>query len=148
MAINKGKQYLTLEDLKQYSIWKTSDIDDLDYPVTCSDDFPEDQYDLSIRTIFTTPSGIKLMGFLVGIKNVFSIAIYVDDQVFYFNRNLQGDYPETLEKLSKALGQEITMKDFSPLKYVTDIDLPGFKNIEGEFDLMKKRTEEERLESL
>ena len=148
MDIKKGKGYLTLKDLKQHSMWKNDEMDDLLYPVMSRDDIPEDQYDLLIRAIFTTPSGVELLGNLVGIKNVFSIAIYVDDQIFYFNRNLPGDYPATLERLSKALDRKLTMKDFSPLKYLTDIDLDGFKNIEGEFDLMKKRTEEERLEGL
>lgn len=148
MAIKGGKQYLTLEDLKQHSIWKFCDQDGLTYPVNCAEDFPEDQYDLSIRAMFTTPSGVDLLGYLVGIKNVFSIAILCEGQEFYFNRNLPQDYPEKLSKLSKILGRKLTMKDFSPLKYVTNIDLDGFKNIEGEFDLMKKRTEEERLEGL
>lgn len=148
MDIKKGKGYLTLNDLKQHSMWKNDEMDDLLYPVTSRDDIPEDQYDLLIRATFTTPSGIELLGNLIGIKNIFSIAIYADDQIFYFNRNLPGDYPETLDKLSKVLGRKLTMKKFSPLKYVTDIDLPGFRNIDGEFDLMKKRTEEERLEGL
>jgi hypothetical protein len=40
------------------------------------------------------------------------------------------------------------MSDFSPLKYTTDIDLEGFRNIEGEFDVLKEVTDEERLRGL
>lgn len=148
MDIKKGKAYLTLHDLNSYSIWKFNDLDDLTYPVTCAEDFPEVAFDLRIRVKFFTPKGIELMGYIVGVKNIYSIAIFIGDQKFRFNRNLPGDYPKTLEKLSKALGRKLLISDFSPLKYKTDIDLEGFRNIEGEFDLLKKRTDEERLKVL
>ena len=148
MDIKKGKTYLTLEDLKLYSIWKCNDADNLCYPVTCAEDFPEGQYDLSIRAKFTTPNGVELFGYLVWIKNIFSIAILCEGQEFYFNRNLPGDYQKNLDQLGKTLGLKLTTSDFSPLKYRTDIELEGFRNIEGEFDLLKKRTDEERLKDL
>lgn len=148
MDIKVAKTYLTLQDLKRHSVWKFNEADDLTYPVNCAEDFPEGQYDLSIRANFTTPSGIELFGYLVGIKNIFSIAILCEGQEFYFNRNLPEDYAKTLDSLSKVLGQKLTINEFSPLKYVTDIDLEGFRNIEGEFDLLQKRTDEERLKDL
>lgn len=85
MGNNQGRGYLTLSDLKQHSIWKCDEIDDLMYPVISADDFPEDIFDLSIRALFTTPCGVELLGYLVGVKNIYSIAIYVSDQIFYFN---------------------------------------------------------------
>lgn len=148
MGIEAGKTYLTLEDLNQHSVWRFNDIDDLVYPVTCAEDFPKGQYDLLVRAIFTAASGIELFGYLVGIKNIFSIAILCKGQEFYFNRNLPGDYTKTLQALNKAIGQQLAIQDFSPLKYITDIDLEGFKNIEGELDLLKMRTDQERLDSL
>jgi len=128
MDIKTGKAYLTLQDLKQHSIWKFNEADDLTYPVNCAEDFPEGQYDLSIRVNFTTPSGIELFGYLVGIKNIFSITILCKGQEFYFNRNVPGDYSKTLEGLGKALGCSLRISDFSPLKYITDINLEGFNS--------------------
>lgn len=148
MDIDEGKLYLTLQDLNKYSIWKFTDVDDLHHPVKSADDFPEDCYDLSIRAHFTTQSGIKLSGYIVGIQNVFSLAIFVNNIILHFNKNLPDLCHENLMKLGKFLDQRLTGKDFSPLKYITDIDLPGFKNIEGEFDLSIKRTDEERLRGL
>ena|SRR3989338_1103059 len=148
MDIKQGRTHLILKDLRESSIWKLNDSHDLYYPVTCSQDFPEDDFDLRIRAKFFTPSGIELVGYIVGVQDIFSIAIYVDSDRFGFNRNLPGDYSGTLDKLSKALGKRLTIENFSPLKYITDIDLEGFRNIEGEFDLLKKRTEEERLRGL
>lgn len=138
MDTKQGKTYLILEDLDQHSIWKFSDVDDLAYPVMSADDFPEDDFDLRIRAEFLTKSGIKLRGYIVGVQDIFSIRVYIDDQTFSFNKNLPEYFIEDLNKLNKILGKSLTLSDFSPLKYTTDIDLKGFKNIEGEFDLLKK----------
>ena len=148
MDIKNGKDYLTSQDIKAFSIWKFNDVDDLNYPVTSTDDFPEGEFDLRIRTNFFTPKGMEFIGYIVGIRNIYSIAIYIEGQKFRFNRNLPGNYLKTLESIGKALGRKVTISDFSPLKYITDIDLEGFKNIEGEFDLLKKRTDKERLDGL
>ena len=96
MDVKQGRDYLTLSDLEQHSIWKFNDTDDLIYPVTCAKDFPEGGFDLRIRVKFITPKGIELLGYIVGVQNVYSIAIYVGDKKFRFNRNLPGDYLKTL----------------------------------------------------
>lgn len=148
MDIEGGKRYLTLTDLRQHSIWKYSDIDDLIHPIFCAEDFPEAQYDLLIRANFIVSAGIELVGYVVGVKNIFSIAIAFEETKFSFNRNLPEYYAESLHSVSKFIDRELTMKDFSPLKYTTDIDLQGFRNISGEFDLLKKRTIEEQMDGL
>lgn len=147
MGIKQGRPYLTLSDLEQYSIWKLNDVDDLMYPITCEKDSPDDIFDLCIRTRFFTPSGIEFLGYIVGFGDIFSIAIFIKENVFYFNRNLPGDYAKTLSKMSKILGKNLTLSNFSPLKYTTDFLLDGYNNFEGEFDLLKKRTDEERLKN-
>jgi hypothetical protein len=137
-----------LQDLKQHSIWKFNDVDDLTYPVISAEDFPENSFDLKIRSKFFTPTGIELLGYIVGVKNIYTITLYVRDMIINFNRNLPQYYQQDLDKLATVLGHKLTIFDFSPLKYITDIDLEGFRNIEGEFDLLKKRTDEERLKDL
>lgn len=145
MDIKKGRPYLILSDLEEHSLWKFSDIDDLTYPVICKEDFPEDIFDLKIRAKFITPCGIELLGYLVGAGEIYCIAIFAGDKVFYFNRNRPQDYAEKLNEMNQLLGKNLTLENFSPLKYTTDIDLEGLGNFEGEFDLLKKRTNEERL---
>lgn len=145
MDTKKGRPYLIRNDLKKYSIWKFSDIDDLAHPVTCAEDFPEDNYDLRIRTKFITPPGIEFLGYIVGVQDIFCVAIFLEDKKFHFNRSTQSDYAKNLNKMSLLLGKNLTLENFSPLKYTTDIDLEGLGNFEGEFDLLKKRTNEERL---
>lgn len=145
MDIKQGKGYLTLNDLKEHSIWKCNEIDDLIYPVISKEDSPDDIFDLSIRTKFFTPFGLELLGYTIGFGDIYCIAIFAGDKVFYFNRNSPEDYEKNLNKMGEILGKKLTLSNFSPLKYVTDIDFPGIDNFEGEFDLLKKRTNEERL---
>ena len=116
MDIKKGKGYITLSDLEQHSIWKESEIDDLLYPVTCMADSPSDLFHLYIRTKFYTPYGIELMGYTVGFGDIYCIAICIKDKVFHFNRNLPDYYAEALNKMSKILGKNMTLSNFSPLK--------------------------------
>ncbi len=145
MDSKKGKGYLLLDDIKKHGLWKENRVDDLLYPVTCESDAPDDIFDLFIRAKFTTPFGLEFLGYIVGCGDIYCIAIFVGDKIFYFNRNLQGDYLDSLNKMSVVLGKNITLSNFSPLKYKTDFSLNGFNNFEGEFDLLKKRTNEERL---
>lgn len=146
MAIERGKSFILLEDLEKYAIWMCSELDDLMYPVKEVGDMPADPLDISIRSVFEIPAGEKFFGYIVGIKNLFSIAICISDKVFYFNLNLKEGYERKIKKIGNMIGKDLTMSDFSPLKYQTDIDLEGFSNIEGEFDLLKKRTNKERLD--
>lgn len=148
MDIEYGRPYLTLDDLKKFSIWRFSDVDDLIYPVTSHEDIPENSFDLKIRAKFFTQSGTELLGYIVGIENIYTVTLYVEDKIINFNRNLPQEFHRDLDRLNEELGVDLTMSDFSPLKYITDIDLDGFRNVEGEFDLLKKRTNEERLSGL
>lgn len=141
-----GKTYLTEQDFANHPIWKFSDVDDLAHPIFGLEDFPEDSSDLRIRADFITTQGVKLKGAIGGIKNIFCIVIYAGNKIFYFNKNLLADCQKNLEQLSEILGKNITIKDFSPIRYTTTIDLENFKNISGEFDLSKKRTDAERLD--
>ncbi len=62
------------------------------------------------------------------------------------NKNLYNDCLISIEKINKLTGKDLSVSDFSPLKFETKIDLENFKNIEGEFNLSKPRTNEERLD--
>lgn len=148
MDIKKGKEYLTKQDLQQHSIWIEHDVDELTYAVTGAEDLPENigLNDLRIRAYFITPNGIELNGYIIGLKNIYCIAIFLNDEVIYLNKNLYKDCLIAIEKINKITGKNLSVKDFSPLKFETQIDIKGFKNIQGEFDLSKPRTDEERLD--
>ena len=148
MDIDQGRDYLTIDDVKRHPIWKYNEDDDRLYAVIDKSDLIGDHYGLCIRSSFTSLSGDNFIGYIVGVKNVFTIAIYESNLIVYFNRNLPGDYTSSLDKLSKVRGKKFYVENFTPLQYVTDIDLDGFVNISGEFDLLKRPTNAERLEGL
>jgi hypothetical protein len=144
----KGKEYLTEQDLKLYSMWVAHQSDDLFYPVNGPEDLPEDMVfeDLCTRAIFTTSSGEAFFGYVIGLKNIFCIVLFLNNEMLIFNKNLYKDCLIAIEKINKITGQNLSVKDFSPLKFETQIDIEGFKNIQGEFDLSKPRTDEESLD--
>jgi hypothetical protein len=75
---NKGKTYLTEKDLQEHPIWARSDMDDLIYPVFGPEDFPDNPTRLKIRADFTTANGIAIKGYICGIKNFFSITLFLE----------------------------------------------------------------------
>lgn len=103
---------------------------------------------LNIRAKFTTKSGKEFHGYAVGIKNIFCIVIFFNNEILFFNKDLIDHCLRAIEKINKSLEIKVKPEDFSPLKYQTTIDLEGYKNISGEFDIFKKRTDEERLSGI
>jgi hypothetical protein len=144
----KGKSYLNKQDLQQHSIWIEHEDDDLVYPVCSSDDFPENMQmrDLRIRAKFTTPGGIVFDGYIIGLKNIFCIVIFCGGEIFYLNKNLLNDCIDAIIKISKLINQNLDPENYFPMQYETTIDIDEFKNLSGEFDIFKKRTDEERLD--
>lgn len=142
---NKGKTYLAEKDLQDHPVWVISRVDDLIYPVFGPEDFPEENGDLIIRAIFKTVGGITFQGYIFGLQNIFTIAIFWNNEVLYMNRNLFDESLEEIDIINKNLETKIKPEEFSPLRYQTTIDLEHFKNFSGEFDVFKKPTDEERL---
>jgi hypothetical protein len=148
MDTKKGKSYLVKNDFDLSPIWKFCQTDDLTYPVFNYDDFPDDSRDLCIKAQFNTPTNLKFEGYIVGVKNIFCIAIYLNNQTLFFNKNLPKNCLKSLEKINKLLGLSLTIQDISPLKYSTIVNWECFKNMNGEINFLQKRTNEERLEEL
>jgi hypothetical protein len=148
LEISKGKPYLTEKDLQEHPIWARSEEDDLIYPVFGPEDFPDDSRSLKIRADFTTPNGMTLKGYICGIRNIFGVALFWENEILYMNKNRLHVCLEGIDRINQDLEKKIKPEDFSPLHYQTMIDLEHFKNFSGEFDLFKERTNEERLAGL
>jgi len=142
-----GKLYLTESDLHQHSIWVEHQSDDLHYPVNSTNDLPEDMRpnDLSIRAKFTTPNKLIFNGYIIGIKNIFCIVIFWNNEIIYLNKNLLSDCIDSIDKISLSLSQKVDAKKYFPMRYETTIDIEGFKNLCGEFDIFQERTNDERF---
>jgi hypothetical protein len=118
-------------------IWRYDEDDDVYYPVLEEKEIPEFEHDLRIRAVFTTPSGQKLDGYVVGISRVFSMGLFGREQVFNVNKNLKQLSEENMRALM-ADRPELGLKavsDIFPLKYVTQIQRPGYRDFSGVFDL-------------
>lgn len=116
METKKGKEYLTKQDFQQHSVWIEHDEDDLTYPVYGADDFPENMTlnDLRIRTRFITATGLELNGYIIGLKDIYCVAIFLDNEVVYLNKNLNKDCLAAIEKINKMTRQNLSIIDFSP----------------------------------
>ena len=147
MDTKKGKELLTEQDFNQQSIWIRHQSDDLLYPVYGPEDFPEDMAmeDLCVRATFSTQNGEIFHGYIVGLKNIYCIVIFFENKIFCMNKNLFDDCIEDIEQINGFLEKSIQPNEFFPLKYQTTIDIKEFKNFQGEFDIFKKMTDEERI---
>lgn len=88
---------------------------------------------------------MTLKGYICGIRNIFGVALFWENEILYMNKNRLHVCLEGIDRINQDLEKKIKPEDFSPLHYQTTIDLEHFKVISGEFDIFKKRTEEERL---
>ncbi len=149
MNIKKGKRYLTEKDLQNHSIWVMHESDDLLYPVFGLDDLPEEMYliDLKIRAKFKAPNGLEFNGYIVGVKNIYCIAIFWEQAILYLNKNLLEECLEAINKINSSLNLSLQPESYFPLKYEAIIDVDEFKSISGEFDIFKEMTDKERLSS-
>ena len=136
MAI-EPKRLPTPSDFFECPIWRFDDEDDLDHPVLTPEEVPRSERDLSIRAVFTTPAGLKLDGYVVGISKVFSMALFGHDRFFHVNKNVK-DLSEEQMRDFIADRPELGLKsvnDIFPLKYVTQIHRDGYRDFSGVFDL-------------
>ena len=138
MDFRKGLPYLTEKDLDSHPIWVERGEEDYYYPVYGPDDFPEDDRCLQIKAEFTSPNNMKFKGAIAGLFDIICIKIFIKNDIYYFNYNMEEDNLEYLSEINKHLNTNMTPKDFSPLKYTTKIDLENFKNVSGEFVVFGK----------
>lgn len=118
-------------------IWRYDEDDDLYHPVLTEDEIPDSERDLSIRAVFTTPNGMALDGYVVGISRVFSISLFGKNELFHANQNLK---PESREWMSQFIYNRPDLKlsspdDLFPLRYTTQIDRDGYREFSGTFDI-------------
>lgn len=131
------KKHKTPSDFFECPIWRYDDEDDLYYPILTPEDIPESERDLSIRAVFTTPSGKKLDGYVVGISRVFSIGLFGREGFFHANKNLK---PESEGWMREFIQERPELglsspKDIFPLNYTTQIYQDGYADFSGTFNL-------------
>ncbi len=124
-------------DYQEYSMWKYDEDSDLYYPVLSPKELPDEESCLTIYSVFTLPNGKEIKGYIVGVERVFSMGFFGKDNTFFINKNMPDATIEQIE--SFLLGQpSLEVKrvfDIFPLRYRTLINLEGFSNVNGAFDM-------------
>jgi hypothetical protein len=152
MGIYEGKEYMLKKDFDEHSVWVFREEDDEDegfnYPLKTLDDVPKNPIDLFIKSKFITPQGFCFEGYISGLRNIYCIAIFCgEDEVVYLNRNLLQDCLDDMKIVVKHYKIDIEIEKLFPLHYKTIADHEDFIDLlEGEFDIFKPVTNEERLE--
>lgn len=127
----------TPSDFFACPVWRYDDEDDLYHPVFDTDELPESEHNLSFRAVFTTPSGNKIDGYVVGISRVFSIGLFGEDHFFHANKNLGPESREWMNEFIAARSDSDlrSLEDLFPLRYATQINRIGYRDFSGTFDL-------------
>ena len=144
--MNQGVEYLSKKEIDSFPFWGFNEIDDLIYPISDFKNIPGNFVTLYLRSSFTTQNGVVLEGYTIGVKNIFCIVICTESQTYVINKNFLEDCFVEIKKISSEFKIKITPQDFSPVYYKTTVNLSEFENFSGEFNLLKKRTDEERLD--
>jgi hypothetical protein len=133
----KAKKTTCPSDFFECPLWRYDDSDDLYHPVETPDDLPESERELSTRAIFTTPSGKRLDGYVVGISRVFSIGLFSESRLYHANKNLKPETGKWMQDFVRARPDlDIAQWDeLFPLKYETQIRRAGYRDFAGTFDL-------------
>lgn len=140
LDIKNGIKLPLEEHYNTFPMWRYNDENNLYYPIISPDEFPEDSRDLSIKTTFISPIGIIFHGYIVGVKNIFSIGVFINNKTFHFNKNVPELSLEQFNDFIKELNlnKEIIISDIFPLQYKTEINLANYKDISGTFDVFEK----------
>lgn len=131
------KNLTTPSDFFECAIWRYDEGDDLYHPVLAPDELPDSERDLSIRAVFTTPSGKKMDGYVVGISRVFSMGLFGREKLFHANKSLIHESEGWMRDFIQErpdLGLS-SPEDIFPLKYDTQIHQDGYADFSGTFDL-------------
>ena len=136
----ESKKYLiTREDLDDCSLWYRNSHDDTCHKVLDINNLPEEirPQDLIVRAKFATPKNKIFLGYLIGIKNIYAIAIFVNDKKYIFNKNLPQICMEHFDEISRITDIKY-INDMFPICYMSDLDFEGVNVFSGGFDAFEK----------
>jgi len=115
------------EDLEGY--FEVRDQDDLDAVGSTAD--------LQIMVEFTTQTGQRLMGKIVGVNDIYAIGLFVRDEVVGINKNMREDSRKQVAKflaLSGLAGQ-LSLETLFPLRFETKWGGAMFNDFSGVFEV-------------
>ncbi|NWB46395.1 hypothetical protein [Pseudomonas gingeri] len=132
-----AEEHVIVSDFLKFPLWRYDEESDSYSPVLFPDELPESQWDLTIRAEFSFVNGKNCKGYIIGLEDIYCVALFGGGRTFFLNKNL----PEL--SVEQALAFMETMSDFGfldvrdmvPLKYRTTIEMEPYLEVEGVFDM-------------
>ena len=115
---------LSLAAFERFPIWTWDDEQEGYHPVSGSGALPVEFPTLFIRASFTTPSGRRLVGYLMGLESFFGFGLFIGEKDYLINLNLPDLAAPVLRSLALELGENIL-----PLRYRAEF--AGHSPIQG-----------------
>ena len=133
----EAKNDIGPRDFSACAAWRYEEGSDLYYPVRGEDDLPESLRDLSIRAVFTTPSGEQLEGYVVGTERIFSIGLFLGDRTYHINKNLPGLSKEQVDEYLSQRGgtSDLQYESMFPLQFQSRWGGDTFVDFSGVFEM-------------
>ncbi|WP_227815307.1 hypothetical protein [Nitrogeniibacter aestuarii] len=133
----KAKNNIVPGDFSACAAWRYEEDSDLYYPVRGEDDISESLRDLSIRAVFTTPSGEKLDGYVVGTERIFSIGLFWGERTYHINKNLSGLSKEQVDEYLSQRGgaSDLQYESMFPLHFQSRWGDDTFVDFSGVFEM-------------
>jgi len=133
------KELLTPADFANCPVWRYDEDlegyfevrgpDDLDLVASTSD--------LQIMAEFTTPTGQRLMGKVVGVNDIYAIGLFVHDEVVGINKNMREDSRKQVTKFLalSGLADRLSLETLFPLQYRSRWGNDYFIDFSGVFEM-------------
>ena len=133
------KELLTPADFANCPVWRYDEETEGYFEVHDHDDLDSvaNTSDLQILAEFITPSGQRLMGKIVGVKDVHAIGLFVHEEVVGINKNMLQDSKQQVAKFLNlsGLASQLSIETLFPLRYETKWGSAIFNVFSGVFEI-------------
>lgn len=139
MVSTNFTKMLTHTDFMHCPVWAYDEDAEVFREVRTLDDLAGERYgiyDLQIKAVFTTPSGIELAGHVVGTENLYAIGLFAGDEVVVINRNMRSDSRKEVARYLSLTGLEskLSFDTLFPLRFRSAWGGELFTDFEGVFE--------------
>lgn len=133
------KQLLTPADFADCPVWRYDEELEAHFEVRNLEDagLATSAFDLQIQSEFTTPSGLRLVGQIVGVQDIFAIGLFVNNEIVLINRNMHNRSRDQVAKFLtiSGLADQLSFETLFPLRYDTKWGGSIFNDFSGVFQM-------------
>lgn len=126
---NIHKKNLGEEDFDRFPIWVWDDELEGHHPLIGTGKISPEFPTLFVSATFTTQSGCKLKGYLVGRESFYAFGLFAGDEVHVFNQNA----PDLAGLAADTISEKLGLERIFPLHYRAAVSLEASPPSEGVF---------------